>query len=150
MSGIWASIANCDGPNNCTLSDGSWEAGVDDAKAGIIMLAHPTSGDQYHQEFYEGQAEDEAKVSGVGVTVKLTREDAFPPGTFTGCLKTKEWSDLDTGSVEQKYYCPDIGLVAIDEHHGKILRAELVDPGGAPPSRTHSSSGRCRPIARGE
>ncbi len=119
---------NCDGPNNCTLSDGSWEAGVDGAKAGIIMLAHPTSGDQYHQEFYEDHAEDEAKVSGVGVTVKLSREDAFPPGTFTGCLKTKEWSDLDTGSVEQKYYCPDIGLVAIDEHHGKILRAELVDP----------------------
>lgn len=119
---------NCDGEDNCTLSGGSWEAGVDGAKAGIIMLAHPKAGDQYHQEFYAGHAEDEAKVSGVGVTVKLTRDDAYPPGTFTGCLKTKEWSDLDTGSVEQKYYCPGIGNVAVDEHHGKILRVELVDP----------------------
>ena len=32
----------------------------------------------------------------------------------------------EPGSVEQKYYCEDIGLVAVDEHHGKELRFELV------------------------
>lgn len=119
---------NCDGPDNCTLSDGSWEAGVDGAKAGIIMLANPTSGDQYYQEFYEGFAEDQAKITGVGTKVVLTREDAWPGSPFTGCLKTKEWSALSPGAVEQKYYCPDIGLVAIDEHHGKALHVELIDP----------------------
>jgi hypothetical protein len=118
----------------CSPGEGSWEAGKDvagagfNAVAGIIMLAHPTSGDQYYQEFYPGHAEDQAKVTSVGVTVVLTRDDAFPPGTFTNCIKTKEWSVLDTGAPEQKYYCPGIGNVAVDEHHGKIFRSELVDP----------------------
>jgi hypothetical protein len=31
--------------------EGSWEAGVDDADAGFIMLANPQAGDRYYQEF---------------------------------------------------------------------------------------------------
>lgn len=115
-------------PAGCTLSDGSWEAGVDGAKPGIIMLAHPKPGQQYYQEFYVGHAEDQAKITGVGVKVVLKREDAWPGSPFTGCLKTKEWSKLSPGDIEQKYYCPGIGNVAVDEHHGKVLRFELVDP----------------------
>jgi len=132
---------SCDG-DVCHPSEGSWEAGADvagagfNAVAGIIMLAHPTSGDQYYQEFYPGHAEDQAKVTSVGVKVVLTRDDAFPPGTFNGCIKTKEWSVLDTGAPEQKYYCPGIGNVAVDEHHGKIFRSELVDPSSALRFRT--------------
>jgi len=118
---------NCTG-DVCTPSDGSWEAGVDGAKPGIIMLKNPTSGDQYYQEFYEGHAEDQAKITGITVKVVLTREDAWPGSPFTGCLKTKEWSALSPGEVEQKFYCPDIGVVAVDEHHGKIFHFELVDP----------------------
>jgi hypothetical protein len=115
-------------PAGCTPSDGSWEAGVDGAVAGIIMLAHPKPGQQYYQEFYAGHAEDQAKITGVGVKVVLRREDAWPGSPFTGCLKTKEWSKLSPGDIEQKYYCPGIGNVAVDEHHGKLLRFELVDP----------------------
>jgi hypothetical protein len=118
---------NCT-PAGCTPGGGSWEAGVDGAKPGIIMLAHPDNGDQYYQEFYEGHAEDQAKVTGVDTKVILKREDAWPGSPFTGCLKTKEWSALEPGSTEQKYYCPGIGNVAVDEHHGKELRFELVDP----------------------
>jgi len=44
------------------------------------------------------------------------------------CLVTKEWNDLSSGSVEQKSYCPDIGLVLVEEHSGKLVRFELVDP----------------------
>ena len=43
---------------------GSWEAGVDGARAGIVMPAHPRVGDTYRQEFYLGEAEDEARVLG--------------------------------------------------------------------------------------
>jgi hypothetical protein len=129
---------NCD-PNPspppaviCTLGDGSWEAGQDVAdvghiaEPGIIMLADPDNGDQYHQEFYEGFAEDQAKVTGISVKVILEREDAISLEDDANCIKTKEWSPLDPGHVEQKYYCEDIGLVAVDEHHGKELRFELV------------------------
>jgi hypothetical protein len=114
--------------NRCTPGAGSWQAGVGGAVAGIAMLAHPQSGDEYYQEFLRNVAEDQARVTGLDVAVLLTRADAYPPGQFTGCLKTKEWSALATGSVEQKYYCPGIGLVAVDEHHGKNFRSELVDP----------------------
>lgn len=119
---------DCEGEGSCTPGEGAWEAGVDGAVAGIVMLASPRSGDQYYQEFAPGTAEDQAKVTGVGVKVSLKRDDAHQPSQLTGCLKTKEWTQLEPGHVEQKYYCPDIGLVAVDEHHGKKLRFELVDP----------------------
>ena len=118
----------------CTPGPGAWEAGMDVAgvghiaEPGIVMLANPDNGDQYHQEFYEGFAEDQAKVTGVSVKVILQREDAIELDPDTNCIKTKEWNPLDPGHTEQKYYCEDIGLVAVDEHHGKELRFELIDP----------------------
>src|SRR5436190_1357662 len=39
-------------------TEGSWEAGVDGAKAGIIMKARPRFGVAYRQEYYRGHAED--------------------------------------------------------------------------------------------
>ena len=42
-------------------TEGSWEAGVDGAKAGIIMFTYPDVGEPYRQEFYAGHAEDQAK-----------------------------------------------------------------------------------------
>ena len=39
-------------------TEGSWEAGVDGAEAGIVMLADPQVGDTYRQEWYPGHAED--------------------------------------------------------------------------------------------
>jgi hypothetical protein len=118
--------SNCEGAGHCTPSSGSWLAGVDGAQPGIIMLASPRSGDTYMQENAPGIAQDQATVSATGVTVKLTRSDALPPGTFGNCLVTKEFSDLEKGSTEYKSYCPGIGVVAVDEHHGKVLRSELT------------------------
>ncbi len=43
---------------------GSWEAGVDGARPGIVMLAEPQVGDTYRQEYYEGEAEDMARGPG--------------------------------------------------------------------------------------
>src|SRR5919201_192347 len=43
-------------------TQGSFEAGVDDAQPGVIMPAAPQVGMSYRQEFYAGQAEDEARV----------------------------------------------------------------------------------------
>lgn len=110
----------------CPRGEGSWIAGENGAVAGIIMLADPRSGDTYFQEMAQPNALDQATVTSVGVKVTLSREDAFPPGSFTDCIKTKEFTTLDPGAVEQKYYCPGIGLVAVDEHHGAIVRFELT------------------------
>jgi hypothetical protein len=125
-------------PAGCTPGPGAWEAGKDIAgvghiaEPGIVMLADPDNGDQYHQEFYEGFAEDQAKVTGISVKVVLQREDAIELDPNANCIKTKEWNPLDPGHTEQKYYCEDIGLVAVDEHHGKELRFELIDPSEDP------------------
>jgi hypothetical protein len=102
-------------------AEGSWQAGTDGAVAGLIMLAAPTAGDFYQQEFLAGVAEDWAKVIGVDRKVETSL------GTFEGCLVTKEWSPLDRGAVEHKYYCPNVGLVLVHEFHGKTTVAEPIE-----------------------
>ena len=123
---------NCDGADDCTPGEGAWEAGVDAALPGIIMLADPDSGERYRQELAEGVAEDWAMVMNLNGQPVLRLEDAFPPGEWDNCLVIKEWNDLEPGSVEQKTYCPDAGgLVLVEEHGGKLVRLELTDGGAA-------------------
>ena len=112
----------------CARDAGSWIAGHDpaDALPGIIMLAQPRTGDTYFQEQAPPVALDQATIKGLGVTVVLKRADAYPPGTFANCLVTKEFSTLENGANEQKSYCPGIGNVAVDEHHGKVFHSELT------------------------
>ena len=100
---------------------GSWEAGVDGAKPGIIMLATPKIGDSYRQEYYKGEAEDIAEV------VSLDESVAIPYGLFTDCLKTKEWSPLEPDILANKYYAPGIGFVLEIMVEGGSERVELID-----------------------
>jgi hypothetical protein len=122
---------NCDlvnGQIQCNPGGGAWEAGVGGALPGIIMLGDPDSGERYRQEFAEGVAEDWAKVMNVNGHPVLRLEDAFS-GELGDCLVTKEWNDLSSGSIEQKTYCPEAdGLVLVEEHSGKLVRFELVEP----------------------
>lgn len=85
--------------------DGSWEAGVDGAKPGIIMLSNPTVGMSYREEYYFNEAEDEAEITGVNLAVSI------PFGDFTNVIRTRNWTDLEPGINENKYYAPNIGLV---------------------------------------
>jgi len=44
------------------------------------------------------------------------------------CLKTKEWTPLERGAIEHKYYCPDNGLLQIEGvSGGPKAWTELVD-----------------------
>jgi hypothetical protein len=90
---------------NVISTEGSWEAGVDGAEPGIIMEANPQVGDRYHQEFYRGVAEDQAKV------LELDASICVRYGCFDNVLVTKEWTRLEPGVVENKYYAPGIGFI---------------------------------------
>lgn len=105
-----------------TSSEGSWEAGVNDAQAGIIMPASPSAGLSYRQEFAEGVAEDMAKVERLNAEVSVTY------GDFANVLVTKEWTPLEPGAVERKYYAAGIGLILVEEFHGKgTVREQLTN-----------------------
>jgi len=120
---------NCDVVNGalvCNQGSGTWRAFEDGALPGIIMLGDPDGGERYRQELAEGVAEDWGKVMNLNGHPVLRLDDAFD-GDLGDCLVTKEWNDLSPGSTEQKSYCPNIGLVLIEEHSGKLVRFELVD-----------------------
>ncbi|OHB64833.1 MAG: hypothetical protein A2Y77_16565 [Planctomycetes bacterium RBG_13_62_9] len=102
-----------------TSNEGSWEAGVDGAMPGYIMLANPQVGDHYYQEFFPGEAEDEA------VVVALNQSISTGLGDFTNVLQTYETTALEPDAREFKYYAPGIGLVLIEED----LDEDLMDPG---------------------
>jgi hypothetical protein len=100
-------------------TEGSWLAGVDGAKPGIIMPATPRPGATYRQEFALGEAEDLARVESLGERVQV------PYGTFTNALKTFEVTPLEPDAKENKYYAPGVGQVlVVDLETG--AREELV------------------------
>ncbi|HEY6065474.1 MAG TPA: hypothetical protein VIY96_04925 [Thermoanaerobaculia bacterium] len=103
-------------------TEGSWEAGVDDADAGIIMLAAPRVGDRYYQEFAPRVAVDLAKV----LSLKGT---AFSPytGTVGNLLVTKETSQLDPGAVENKFYKSGVGFIRGEDVKGGNEFTQLVN-----------------------
>lgn len=100
-------------------SGGSWEAGIDGAQPGIIMLADPMVGERYYQEFYLGEAEDEGEV------VALNQSVVVPFGAFQGCLATEDFTRLEPDERERKVYCPGVGLVREGSLDGEELN-ELV------------------------
>lgn len=99
---------------------GSWEAGVDGALPGIIMLANPIVGLWYRQEYFKGEAEDVAQVIGTNATVTV------PYGTFTNCLQIAEWNLLEPGVVEHKFYADGIGMIRAVKVKGGSDYEDLV------------------------
>lgn len=100
---------------------GSWEAGVKGAQPGIVMQADPRPGKPYRQEYLKGEAEDMAQVLSVHATARV------PAGSFDDCLKTRDWSAIEAGSTEHKYYSRKIGAVVLETEHGDTKRVELVE-----------------------
>lgn len=108
----------------CT-DDGAWVAGIDDAVPGIVMLGSPSSGDRYQQEYWEEEAED------WGAVLRLNAKVSIKHGDFEGCLMTREWTPLEPGEIEHKFYCPQAGnlgpgLMFIEELKGKTVYVEYV------------------------
>jgi hypothetical protein len=102
-------------------TEGSWEAGVDGAKAGIIMNARPSAGVAYRQEYYRGHAEDFARVLGKIESVTV------PAGTYHDVVKTKEFTPLEPKLLEHKYYARGVGVVREVTVKGGSDRVQLVE-----------------------
>jgi hypothetical protein len=101
-------------------TEGSWEAGVDGAQAGIIVPAKPEQGLTYREEHYAGQAEDAAEVLSVEGRAEV------PFGRFSGALITRNYTPLDPNVVELKLYARGIGPVLVVQTSGGSSREELV------------------------
>ncbi|RJP19927.1 MAG: hypothetical protein C4529_10510 [Deltaproteobacteria bacterium] len=85
--------------------DGTWLAGTNGNRPGLIMPGTPKSAMRYYQELAPGIAMDRAEI------VSLDETCTTPAGTFSGCMKVKEGSAIDILAKEYKYYAPGIGLI---------------------------------------
>jgi hypothetical protein len=101
-------------------TEGSFEAGVDGAQAGIAMPARPKVGLRYRQEYYKGQAEDNGEV------FSLREQVEVPFGHFKPVLMTKDRTPLEPKVLEYKFYARGIGPVLEMGVSGGSDRAELV------------------------
>lgn len=108
-----------DEPQNAELVsiDGSFKADRDGAEAGIIFPGRPVVGQTYREEFSLGNAEDAADVLSTTYSYGEEAElDRHVPRQLArllckkDCVVTNNYSLLEPGNAERKYYAPGIGL----------------------------------------
>lgn len=108
------------GPNGTVDTSGSWLAGVHGARPGIVMTAHPRVGDAHRQEYWRGHAEDQYWL------VDLNQHVKVPFVTTAHAALTMEWSRLEPGAIDQKYYVRGIGVVEELAARGPTEYSNLV------------------------
>jgi hypothetical protein len=92
-------------------TEGSWEAGVNGARPGLIMLGTPVKGGRYFQEIAEFDgAVDRGEIVDVG----------FEMGERSDCIEINDTNPTDDPPVcdlgaDVKIYCPGVGLVQDQE-----------------------------------
>jgi hypothetical protein len=98
--------AELDATGHVTSTEGSWQAGVGGARAGIVMPGTPGVGQSFRQEYLRGHAEDQSAILSLHATVHT------PLVTVTGkAILTKEWTRLEPSVLENKYYIRGVGEV---------------------------------------
>jgi hypothetical protein len=112
--------AELDAHGNVTTREGSWRAGHDGALAGIFMPGRPVPGRTGRQEYYKGQAEDHFEVLRLHARVHTAYTSSIR------ALMTKEWTPLEPGVVDHKFYVRGIGTVLEQTVKGGDERLELV------------------------
>jgi len=103
-----------------TSTEGSWQSGVDGGEPGIFMPAAPRPGQSFRQEYLKGHAEDHFQVLGLNEPVTV------PAGRYPHALLTKEWTPLEPGVVDHKYYVRGIGEVSEESVLGPTEISRLV------------------------
>jgi hypothetical protein len=90
--------------------EGSWEAGVRGARAGIFMPGRPRVGESHRQEYWKGHAEDHFTIASLR----------------GGILTTKEWTPLEPGVRDRKVYRRGTGEILEETLKGGSERFALV------------------------
>ena len=118
--------------------DGSFKADRDGDKAGIIFQANPRPGQTYIEESSLGNAEDAAQVIVVDYSYgKYPNLDKLVPAGLarllcaSNCVVTRNFSQIEPGTFERKYYSPGIGVfLETAPQTGEVVRLVKcnVDP----------------------
>jgi len=123
-----------DEPRNPELvsNDGSFKAGRDGDKPGIIFQASPSKGQVYLEEFSLGNAEDVTEILSTTYAFGNTPElDESVPQQLADllcsgdCVVTKNYSLLEPGVFARKYYARGIGVFLEVESTGDV--SQLVN-----------------------
>ena len=85
--------------------EGSWQAGVNGAVAGIIMPVNPHATDAYRQEFLRGHAEDQAWI------VQRSAHVTVPYRQLDHVVRSFEWTRLEPNVLSMKFYSRGLGIV---------------------------------------
>ena len=130
-----------DAPEEPELVDigGSWKTGRDGAKPGMLIAKEPQLGHAYRQEMSLGEAEDLAEV--LSNNYVFNGDDENPEsldykvpeklanmlcGTVpenSQCVVTRDFTALEPGVEERKYYAPGIGVfLEVNLETGEIVQ----------------------------
>jgi hypothetical protein len=108
--------------------DGSFEAGIEWAKAGTLILREAIPGLAHRTEFAPGEAED--IIQYVTLAGGPTEDQGDEVDGFEcdgGCLQTFDFAPLDPESTEFKFYLPGIGFVlAVGMEDGEVVEREEI------------------------
>ncbi|MFQ6045198.1 MAG: hypothetical protein ACE5PT_02415 [Gemmatimonadales bacterium] len=110
------------GGGRVSSTAGSWEAGLDGAQPGIIMMGAPEVGRSYRQEYYEGHAED------MGEVLRTDASATVPFGSFDDLVVIRGWTPLEPGDEELNYYARGVGLVLEVERDKRLELVSLSPP----------------------
>ena len=101
--------------------EGSWEAGVDGAKPGIVMLAAPALhiNKMYREGYLKGVAEDIAQI----ISVNANASSAFVD--YANCVEIAVSSDIEPGVPEHRFYASGVGEVRT-EMYGGVDNTEVL------------------------
>jgi len=86
----------------------------------VVMPADRQVGLAYRQEYYAGEAEDNAEI------LSLVEQAQVPFGHFRDVVLTKETTPLERRVLEYKLYAKGIGVVLAISVSGGSDREELV------------------------
>jgi hypothetical protein len=114
------STAELNAAGKVASTEGSWQTGIRGAKPGIFMPATPRPGQSFRQEFFKGQAEDHFRVIGLHAPISV------PSGFYPHALLTREWTPLEPGVIDRKYYVRGVGEVSEETAKGPLEISRLV------------------------
>ncbi len=100
--------------------EGSWKSGREDAQAGILFPAEPVVGDILRQELAWTDAEDVIEI------LSLEGDESTAVAVCNGaCLVTRDFTPLEPGVNENKYFVSGIGLI-VETIPDEDQRIELI------------------------